>query len=87
MVATGYLFIPNRFYLSVTSWFFILSKMKYNPLHPHCGPFNSIDKFPPKDKVDRACWQHDRGYAKLGPQAYIKYNKFDEQFVHRLSKT
>ena len=60
--------------------------MKYNPLHPHCGPFNSIDKFPPKDKVDRACWQHDRGYAKLGPQAYIKYNKFDEQFVHRLSK-
>lgn len=39
--------------------------MKYNPLHPHCGPFNSVSVKKPDNLVDRVCWEHDKEYAKL----------------------
>jgi len=53
-------------------------KKQYNPLHPHCGPFNDIDDEEPENKVDAACWKHDKVYSKLGSKAYFEYNDADE---------
>lgn len=60
--------------------------VKYNPLHPHCGPFNSVDKFPPKNKVDRICWKHDKAYGRMGSSAYYNYNEADELFIQRMDR-
>lgn len=59
--------------------------MKYNPIHPHCGPFNSISKKKPKNKVDQICWKHDKEYSKLPWYSrYIGWNKADEDFYEEM---
>jgi hypothetical protein len=63
-----------------------VSKKQYNLLHPHCGPGNSIDDTPPKDPIDRACWEHDRAYAAIGPKAYTFYNSADQKFVETMDQ-
>lgn len=55
--------------------------MYYNPVHPHCGPFNSVSRKRPYDEVDAACWAHDKKYAQYGSKAYWKYNKADKEFI------
>jgi hypothetical protein len=63
--------------------------MKYNPVHPHCGPFNDVDEYQPKNKVDAVCWRHDLNYAKIIKRdgywkAYVKYNWADEIMIREL---
>jgi len=61
--------------------FFILM----NPIHPHCGPFNKVNKRKSSDPVDEACRQHDIAYGEIGPSAYWNYNNADETFVQQMS--
>lgn len=65
---------------------FFLKLMSYNPIHPHCGPFNRVSKKRPLDPVDAACWQHDRGYGRLGAKAYFRYNRYDRKFIRDMDK-
>ena len=60
--------------------------MKYNPLHPHCGPWNTVDKYPPKDKTDRVCWAHDMGYGRLGKKGYWKSSSEDQRYIKKMMK-
>lgn len=54
--------------------------MKFNPLHPHCGPFNDIDEKQPSNNIDRLCWIHDRAYGKL-KDPYFTFSEADEAFL------
>lgn len=66
----------------------------FNPLHPHCGPGNSIAKTVPSNPVDAACWRHDIAYGQFARgddlwnqvtnPAYRVYNQADERFVVEL---
>lgn len=60
--------------------------MYFNPIHPHCGPFNSVSKKKPKDAVDAACWKHDKAYGRIGKSAYWNYNYADEDFINDMDK-
>lgn len=60
--------------------------MYYNPVHPHCGPFNSVSKKRPRDAVDAACWEHDRAYGKAGPGAYFSFNGADRKFIDDMDR-
>jgi hypothetical protein len=62
------------------------NKFQYNIAHPHCGPFNTIDRKEPSNVIDRACWKHDKEYGKIGTKAYTHWNKADEDFVRDLKK-
>lgn len=53
-----------------------------NPIHHHCGPFNSMSKKRPRNEIDAACWDHDHAYMryskrKLNP--YLQYNNSDQK--------
>lgn len=58
----------------------------YNPLHPHCGPFNSVARLRPKNAVDAACWSHDKSYGRLGKRAYFNWNSADEKMLKILER-
>ena len=58
--------------------------MSLNPVHRHCGPWNTMDALPPNDPVDRACWFHDKAYAEMGVTAYTTWNDADEKFINDL---
>lgn len=51
----------------------------YNPLHPHCGPFNTVSEYKSPDETDEICRLHDIAYGTL-KNAYLEYNTADEQF-------
>lgn len=55
-----------------------------NPIHHHCGPFNTMKGA--SGPVDNICRDHDMEYEKIGPKAYLMFNKADEKFVKRMSK-
>lgn len=57
--------------------------MNYNPIHPHCGPGNSVSSEAPSDPVDRACWIHDQQYGQL-ENPYFTFNSADQQFIDAL---
>lgn len=59
--------------------------MNYNPIHPHCGPFNSVSDLRPNDPVDAACWEHDKSYA-LRPNAYVEFGDDDERLIEQLEQ-
>lgn len=61
--------------------------MQYNPVHPHCGPFNYVDIEEPDDPVDAICWRHDKAYGEMqsvGRSPMLYYNEADEQFIHEM---
>lgn len=58
----------------------------YNLVHKHCGPFNTVSKTMPRNKVDRICWLHDKKYGKYGRQAYYKFNEADRRFIASMKK-
>lgn len=47
--------------------------MNYNPIHPHCGPFNKVSANKPRDPIDAICWIHDTDYARLLAQGKNPY--------------
>lgn len=64
--------------------------MKYNVLHPHCGPFNSISSGT-TSRVDSICRTHDMEYndeiARKGYiHTYTKFNKADAKFIKNMPK-
>ena len=58
----------------------------YNPFHKHCGPFNTVSKKAPRDPIDRACWEHDKAYGKIGPKAYSHWVPADDKLLKDLKK-
>lgn len=58
--------------------------MKYNPYHPHCGPFNDVNEYKSSNAIDEACRQHDIEYGKLGAKAYFRFSDADQQLLDRL---
>lgn len=58
--------------------------MQYNPLHPHCGPFNYVDDEEPDDPVDAVCWRHDRAYGSGGFKNYTHFNDADRVFLKEM---
>lgn len=50
------------------------------PGHPHCGPFND-EGGDTTGPLDEACKQHDKEYARLGNEAYYKYNSADSNLL------
>jgi hypothetical protein len=58
--------------------------MSYNPIHPHCGPFNVVDEKEPSNEIDAICWRHDKKYGEMGPSAYLYYNEADEEFLEEM---
>lgn len=61
--------------------------MQYNQVHPHCGPFNSVDVLPPTDAIDKVCWDHDNAYADmqaLGYTPYYGWNAADRVFQKKM---
>lgn len=60
--------------------------MKYNPFHPHCGPFNSVNDYISNNEIDETCRQHDMKYDEYGKDAYLYYNPADEEFIERMDK-
>jgi len=60
--------------------------MSYNPIHHHCGPFNSM--LPVAQGVlDGICRQHDQLYQRYldkGMDPYLSRNKADEFMMRRL---
>lgn len=59
--------------------------VKYNPLHPHCGPFNEVDDLEPTDPVDAACWRHDIRYGGE-EQPYTHFNEADQKFIDEMEQ-
>lgn len=60
--------------------------MKYNPIHPHCGPFNSISKRAPTNPTDLICWKHDIDYKHeldAGRNPYL-YSDADKRMIQAL---
>lgn len=60
--------------------------MKYNIFHPHCGPFNSVSQYKPNNPIDSICWEHDKGYSKLGKRSYFEFNEYDKKFISDMEK-
>ena len=58
--------------------------MSLNPIHHHCGPFNTIKEA--NSLVDAACKEHDLAYGKLGKKAYFRYNDADDIFRRKMKK-
>lgn len=61
--------------------------MSLNPIHPHCGPFNTVSKKRPRNRIDRACWKHDKEYGKIQDESgrwwypYWYFNDADIEFI------
>lgn len=56
-----------------------------NPIHHHCGPFNSIRDS--TSRIDEICKQHDLAYGKIGKiKPYFYYNPADERFIRSMDK-
>lgn len=63
--------------------------MNYNPIHPHCGPGNTVAGSQPLDVVDATCWEHDKQYGELidsGINPYTTFTKYDQEFIDRMDK-
>lgn len=53
-----------------------------NPVHWHCGPWNSVDAKAPSNKVDKVCWEHDQEEEYNRWFAIMRENpKADRRFV------
>lgn len=59
--------------------------MYYNPIDPHCGPFNPVSPLPSNNPIDEACRVHDLGYSRLGKRAYVEWNEADDEFLDRMN--
>lgn len=55
------------------------------PGHNFAGPFNRNFNLQPTNRFDKAAWTHDLGYAKLGPSAYWRHNKWDQILLDKLN--
>lgn len=69
-----------------------MKRFSINPLHHHCGPFNTVDAEGSEMPVDRVCQIHDIGYAEIQAQhgfltPYVYQNKADDLFIKRASAT
>jgi len=66
-------------------WERLTKRRQYNPVHPHCGPFNSVDSQKPGNDSDSACWKHDKEYGELmkehGLSVYTHFNSADQELL------
>lgn len=65
--------------------------MKYNLVHPHCGPFNTVNELQSTNIADATCWEHDKDYGDLQKKhgklyPYTHYTASDELLVQRMDK-
>lgn len=59
------------------------------PGYSYLGPFNRLDKGPPKNVSDSAAYEHDveyERYIKGGLNPYLNYNEADEEFLEKVSR-
>ena len=54
------------------------------PGYNYCGPFNPEDNGEPVNFTDAACQRHDKAYKKLGPWAYMYFNKADALLLEEI---
>lgn len=69
------------------SYFGRLLDNQYNPIDPHCGPFNGVTQ--PLTERDQVCYEHDRKYEELikkygKAKTYLCYSKADGELIDNM---
>lgn len=51
----------------------------------HGGPFNEVAPERPTDSLENALyWDHDKGYGRIGDEAYTKWSKYDQDLLDKV---
>lgn len=64
-------------------------RFSINPIHRHCGPWNTVDDVESQNVIDEACRQHDLAYGELQYEhgwlyPYLHFVDADQEFIDKL---